>query len=180
MECMDYQDAYNNNHYSLDDPSLVQFADAASLNFRLLDTSPARDQGVALANSAIGPDYDGVSRSYPPDYGAYESWPEAAVSDLPLNPERGFYAHTESKSSSPAPLGLSYLQGIRAGGRTVILRVYYLDSFMDSDTISEDFLDQIATDFQTMLVSSITKSSSSIVCFTSMYKITTADVRRDL
>ena len=77
---------------------------------------------------------------------------EAPYSTSLLNPERGFYFHTESHASSPSPLQLTALQAIRAGGRTILLRVYYLDEFLDTDTISTTFLDQLVADFQTMLV----------------------------
>ena len=77
---------------------------------------------------------------------------EAPYSISLLNPERGFYFHTESHASSPSPLQLTALQVIRAGGRTILLRVYYLDEFLYTDTISTTFLDQLVADFQTMLV----------------------------
>ena len=78
--------------------------------------------------------------------------PEAPFTTTLLNPERGFYHHTESLASNPSPLDLTALQAVRQGGRTVLLRVYYLDTFLETDTISTEFLDQLVADFQTMLV----------------------------
>ena len=76
---------------------------------------------------------------------------EAPLSEVLVNPERGFYYHTESDSSNPTPLDLATLQGVRQGGRTVLLRVYYLDTFFDTDDLSTELLNQLEEDFQTML-----------------------------
>ena len=80
---------------------------------------------------------------------------EAPLSESLLNPGRGFYYHTESHVSSPSPLDLASLQSVRQAGRTIILRVYYLDTFLETDTLSTAFLDQLVADFQTMLVSTL-------------------------
>ena len=70
-----------------------------------------------------------------------------------LNPGRGFYHHIESNSSSPTPLDLDDLKKIRSEGRTILLREYYLDSFLDTDIVTLTFLDLLAADFETMLAS---------------------------
>ena len=152
LDCLDYADTFDNNIFELDDASPVQFKDLP-YNFHLQETSPAVASGVALSNGPIVEDFDGLVRSAV-DMGAYSSWASGSITDDDLlNPERGFYHHTQSLASSPAPLDLSALQSVRAGGRTVLLRVYYLDDFLDTDTLSPDFLSAVAQDFQTMLVS---------------------------
>ena len=148
MDCMDYNYAYTDNLFHLADATPIHFVDPTNLDFHLQSSSPALSAGISLANNPIELDYNGESRDDPPNQGAYASWPTLPL----LNPGRGFYHHTESHASSPAPLNLSSLQSVRAGGRTVLLRVYYLDTFLDTDTLTTTFLDQLATDFQTMLV----------------------------
>ena len=152
LDCLNYTDTFNSNIFELDDASPVQFKDPP-YNFHLQETSPAVASGVALTNGPVVEDFDGLVRSAP-DMGAYSSWKSGSTTDDDLfNHGRGFYYHTQSLASSPAPLNLSVLQSVRAGGRTVLLRVYYLDDFLDTDTLSQDFISEVAQDFQTMLVS---------------------------
>lgn len=69
------------------------------------------------------------------------------------NPERGFYHHTETHyradSSGYVPLNGATLRGYRSEGITQILRVFYLEKFVDNDTIDQAYLDLVAADFNT-------------------------------
>lgn len=65
------------------------------------------------------------------------------------NPERGFYRHTETGTSNYSFLNETTLQGYRAEGFTLILRLFYLNGFVDSD-ISEEYLDNMQQDFNAM------------------------------
>ena len=68
-----------------------------------------------------------------------------ASSDVISNPERGFM-HSWSVASEGAPLNLVTLQSLMNENVTIILRLYYLDAFKDSD-LSIAQLDLIKTDF---------------------------------
>ena len=72
------------------------------------------------------------------------------------NPERGFYLHTETRASAPSGLPAN-LANFRVNGRSdpnntyttklsLVLRVFYLDSFINA-TISTNFLNAIQADF---------------------------------
>jgi hypothetical protein len=61
------------------------------------------------------------------------------------NPERGFYSWTEGIPGG-STLNPSTLQELRAENKTMIIRLYYLASFRDSD-FTENFLNQIEADF---------------------------------
>ncbi|GAA3666236.1 DUF4832 domain-containing protein [Microbacterium marinilacus] len=67
------------------------------------------------------------------------------------NPERGFYHHTETHyradGSGYVPLDPGVLAGYRAEGITQILRVFYLEAFVDSPTLDPAFLDLVQADF---------------------------------
>lgn len=69
------------------------------------------------------------------------------------NPERGFYHHTETHyfadESGYAPLDEAVLRGFRYEGVTQILRVFYLEKFVDTDTLDPAWLDLVAADFET-------------------------------
>lgn len=66
------------------------------------------------------------------------------------NPERGFYHHAETHSNAYSPLVLSKLQNYRQNENiTLILRIFYLDDFVDSP-ISQSYLDAMAADFATL------------------------------
>ena len=110
-------------------------APASSLNNR----HDSSDERRALNDVVLPPEADHGS--------------EYSLSVLGVNPGRGHYAHTESLASSPSALTASYLEGVRSSGRSVILRVYYLDDFVGTDVIDQTFLDQMVADFETMLVS---------------------------
>jgi hypothetical protein len=56
-----------------------------------------------------------------------------------INPERGFYKHTETSSPSYSQLRVSNLQSYRSQGFSLILRLFYLTEFVTSD-ISETYL----------------------------------------
>jgi len=57
-----------------------------------------------------------------------------------VNPERGFYSQVEYYSSnSKTPISASTVNTHRLLGRSLILTMYYLDSFIDKP-ISNEFL----------------------------------------
>jgi hypothetical protein len=70
------------------------------------------------------------------------------ASNIP-NPERGFYRHTETNTSNYSFLSESTLENYRAEGYTLILRLFYLNDFVNAD-ISEAYLDAMQQDFNTM------------------------------
>ncbi|XP_037777686.1 uncharacterized protein LOC119574502 isoform X2 [Penaeus monodon] len=65
------------------------------------------------------------------------------------NPERGFYKHTESKTSSWSPVDDGQLREWAQSGYSLIYRNIILDSFVDSD-ISTEILQKIRDDFTTI------------------------------
>lgn len=69
-----------------------------------------------------------------------------ASPDVISNPERGFM-HTWSVASEGSPLNLVTLQSLKNENVTIILRLYYLEIFKDSD-LSTAQLDLIKTDFE--------------------------------
>lgn len=62
------------------------------------------------------------------------------------NPERGFYRHTETHSASYSSLNQSTLDGYRANNTTLLLRVFYLESFRNAP-ISSAYLSAMQADF---------------------------------
>ena len=62
------------------------------------------------------------------------------------NPERGFM-HSWSVTSEGSPLSAVTLKSLKNENVTIILRLYYLDAFKDSD-LSSTQLDLIKTDFE--------------------------------
>ena len=62
------------------------------------------------------------------------------------NPERGFYRHTETHSSSYTNLDQTTLNGFRSNNTTLILRVFYLENFI-STPISTTYLNAMQADF---------------------------------
>ena len=85
-----------------------------------------------------------VLRDYAPDTG-----------DFP-NPDRGFYRYTQTRASSYTPLTAEGLRAFRNPGTsnnaayqtlsTLVFRYYILDSFKETP-ISQEFLDNMQTDF---------------------------------
>jgi hypothetical protein len=88
-------------------------------------------------------------------------WPRGAVSDQDMvqvsygatsenfpNPERGFYRFAAGTPTSP-PLDVNTLRSYRDQGQTLVFRPYLIRDFRESD-ISEEFLDRMRTDFQTL------------------------------
>jgi len=66
------------------------------------------------------------------------------------NPERGFFHYTATHSNNYTPLDLATLQGYRQNENiTLILRLFYLDDFIDSD-ISQTYLTAMQADFDTV------------------------------
>ena len=83
----------------------------------------------------------------------------ASTEDI-VNPDRGFYAHTEGVASSFVPLSQTTLQDWRNSYNTpwnanytvktsIVLRHYVLDSYVGVDTLPQSFLDNIQSDFDT-------------------------------
>lgn len=64
------------------------------------------------------------------------------------NPERGFYHHTEVRSSSYSFLDENELASYKGEGVSLILRVFYLDNFRDAP-LTQTLLDNIRQDFNT-------------------------------
>src|SRR6476646_5810275 len=63
------------------------------------------------------------------------------------NPERGFYNHEETHSTGYDALSQSSMTNARINDKyTLILRIFYLDSFMNSP-ISSDYLANMQADF---------------------------------
>ena len=63
------------------------------------------------------------------------------------NPERGFFASTQTQSSMYKPVDLATLQCYRKNeGISLIHRLFYLENFVDSD-ISQQYLDMMQVDF---------------------------------
>lgn len=64
-----------------------------------------------------------------------------------VNPERGFFASTQTQSSMYKPVDLATLQCYRKNeGISLIHRLFYLENFVDSD-ISQQYLDMMQVDF---------------------------------
>ncbi|HEX9980334.1 MAG TPA: DUF4832 domain-containing protein [Flavobacterium sp.] len=67
-----------------------------------------------------------------------------------VNPERGFYHHTETHSPNYSFLNTETLQDYRSEENiSLILRVFYLESFVNTP-ISQSFLNKMQTDFNTI------------------------------
>jgi hypothetical protein len=62
------------------------------------------------------------------------------------NPERGIYHHKEVRSVAYTNLQKDELVNYRSQGATLIMRVFYLESFVDRD-ISAEYLDNMRRDF---------------------------------
>ncbi len=62
------------------------------------------------------------------------------------NPERGFYRHTERRSTDSFPLDPALLASFRAGGSSVIIRVIYLERFVTAP-IDAPYLALLQDDF---------------------------------
>lgn len=67
------------------------------------------------------------------------------------NPERGFYGHSETmkNGASFSKLSSSFLEGQYRKGHSLILRLYYFDSFRKK-SLSSSLLSSIAEDFDTL------------------------------
>ncbi|MEM7532294.1 MAG: DUF4832 domain-containing protein [Chloroflexota bacterium] len=72
-----------------------------------------------------------------------------ATHDLYPNPERGFYKHTDTHAASYGPLSASTLSGYYRDNHTLILRVFYLEEFLNTP-ISQSYLDNMQADFNTL------------------------------
>eukprot|EP00588_Corethron_pennatum_P023729 CAMPEP_0194318730 /NCGR_PEP_ID=MMETSP0171-20130528/15292_1 /TAXON_ID=218684 /ORGANISM="Corethron pennatum, Strain L29A3" /LENGTH=344 /DNA_ID=CAMNT_0039075721 /DNA_START=341 /DNA_END=1375 /DNA_ORIENTATION=+ len=77
LDCLDYHDARENNHWRLLDNATTtttgDFANATDHDFHLVESSSARETGVVLTNGPILTDHDGIRRTVvPSDQGAYQ------------------------------------------------------------------------------------------------------------
>lgn len=70
------------------------------------------------------------------------------------NPERGFYHHEETHSASYTLLSQDDLLAYREEGITLILRLFYLEDFVDTN-ISDEYLSYMQQDFNTARASGI-------------------------
>jgi hypothetical protein len=79
------------------------------------------------------------------------TYPSELPYSTPLtNPERGFYTQYTYRASSPSRLDVSSLDANRVStGQSVILRLYYLDEFIDGP-ISQSVLNDVLADFESM------------------------------
>ena len=62
------------------------------------------------------------------------------------NPERGFYRHTEAHSTGYTGLDQNTLNGYKSSNTTLILRVFYLENFINAP-ISSSYLSSMQSDF---------------------------------
>ncbi|MEJ5946704.1 DUF4832 domain-containing protein [Pseudokineococcus basanitobsidens] len=66
------------------------------------------------------------------------------------NPQRGWYHHTETHyradGSGYVPLDVDELRALRAEGTTQVLRVFYLEKFVDSPQLDQEWLDLVQAD----------------------------------
>ncbi|WP_120694489.1 DUF4832 domain-containing protein [Mycetocola zhujimingii] len=69
------------------------------------------------------------------------------------NPERGFYDHTETHyradGSGYVPLNRAEIEAFRTEGVTQILRVFYLEKFVNTPTLDPEFLALVQADYDT-------------------------------
>lgn len=69
------------------------------------------------------------------------------------NPQRGFYHHTETHfradGTGYTPLDADELRAFRAEGVTQILRVFYLEKFVETETLDPAWLELVNADFAT-------------------------------
>ena len=88
----------------------------------------------------------------------YAKWTPVATGDVTYtadnsifpNPERGFYEHIEQRvkeSGNESNLSDSYFTNGTNAGRSLILRLYYLDNFRDKE-LTSDVMNLINTDMQ--------------------------------
>lgn len=117
-------------------------------------SAPLSSPFVARAEEALTrPGADARRRLSSATATATVSYPPEADRSVPLvNPERGFYAQfTYRASSDRTRLDVAALEGLRreGTGRSVILRLFYLDAFLDGP-IGSDVLDDVEADFGTM------------------------------
>ena len=79
------------------------------------------------------------------------TYPSSIPYSTPLsNPERGFYTQLTYKASAPQRLNVNSLISNReASGESIILRMVYLDTFMNGP-ISQSVLDDVEADFESI------------------------------
>jgi len=76
--------------------------------------------------------------------------PYSSHSPTHLNPERGFYTQLTYRASSPSRLDVTSLVNLRSTkGESMILRMVYLDEFLDGP-ISQSVLEDVEADFGSM------------------------------
>lgn len=121
-------------------PRTVAVVAAAALTGLLVPAAGATAQGAAPTGPGQRP---GQERAV-----SYE--PTDAVI---ANPQRGFYKHTETHyredGSGYTPLDAETLRGYRTQGITQILRVVYLEKFVDQETLDPEWLALVEADLET-------------------------------
>ena len=91
-----------------------------------------------------------TSAPTPPALSSVTYPPESPHTTPLTNPERGMYTQDSYRASSPERLDASsLLEDRQATGQSVILRLYYLDTFLGGP-ISQSVLDDVDADFGTM------------------------------
>jgi hypothetical protein len=71
------------------------------------------------------------------------------IDEIFANPERGFYTYTISTPPNGTRLNANVLRQNRTEGRTLIIRIYNLENFRDTD-LPQSFLEQLELDFQAL------------------------------
>lgn len=86
---------------------------------------------------------------------------ESTVNYLPTsveiaNPERGWYHHTQTRDAGYSKLKAQQLADYRENENvTLILRLFYLDGFVDQENISEEYLTNMQSDFDSIRAAGI-------------------------
>ena len=102
--------------------------------------------GYILASVSATKDANNLRRKLQTKTVTYPS--EEPYSTAITNPERGFYTQLTYFASSRNSLDVSSLSNIAP--ESLILRMVYLDPFVDGSDISEDVLSDVKADFATM------------------------------
>lgn len=99
--------------------------------------------GVGTSATASPASHDGAGPTTTVTY--------AGTDENIANPERGFYRHTETHyradGSGYVPLDPTVLASYRAAGYTQIMRVFYLEKFVDQPVIDPQYLQLVQADF---------------------------------
>ena len=85
------------------------------------------------------------------------------TTDRFANPERGFYRYVSSRASQPLAdrrwtqsdfaVPITWVSDVTVTDTTLLYCIFYLDSYVDDDTIPQSFLDDIAYNLNQVLIS---------------------------